>query len=246
MSENTESGHEAFDYNKPTVENNVDQGSGNEQLNDKELILFLTNENMRLNDELKATKEALANKERESLTDELTKCGNLRAYNKWADKHHPENLVHQYNKIALVYFDLNKLKYANDNYGHKNAGDVLLLETVKLIREYFFDEDEVYRIGGDEFVLVCHNSSLIDNFEEMINNKVQKIKEIAKSKVFHFDNGKEGILHREEDVELSFSTGVAVVSPSDYSLEDVNSRAEKTMYEDKEDHKRQEKYIKFQ
>ncbi len=54
---------------------------------------------------------------------------------------------------ALLYLDLDNFKAVNDTLGHA-AGDRLLIEIAGLLRTAVRDNDVVYRIGGDEFVIV--------------------------------------------------------------------------------------------
>jgi diguanylate cyclase (GGDEF)-like protein len=57
--------------------------------------------------------------------------------------------------FALLYFDLDAFKDINDTRGHP-AGDRLLIEVARRLREAVGDEDLVGRFGGDEFaVLHC-------------------------------------------------------------------------------------------
>lgn len=58
------------------------------------------------------------------------------------------------NKLGVVYVDLNGLKLVNDQFGHE-YGDELIKLTATIIKEIF--NEDVYRIGGDEFVALCHN-----------------------------------------------------------------------------------------
>lgn len=53
--------------------------------------------------------------------------------------------------IGVACFDLNELKRENDLYGH-SAGDALICRTVNHINDAF--PNKVYRIGGDEFVVI--------------------------------------------------------------------------------------------
>jgi diguanylate cyclase (GGDEF)-like protein/PAS domain S-box-containing protein len=53
---------------------------------------------------------------------------------------------------VLVYLDLDDLKQVNDTYGHRQ-GDLLLVETARLLREECRASDVVARIGGDEFTV---------------------------------------------------------------------------------------------
>lgn len=55
--------------------------------------------------------------------------------------------------LGIIYADLNGLKTINDTQGH-DAGDKLLIRTAALLKTIFYDR-EIYRIGGDEFVVIC-------------------------------------------------------------------------------------------
>ena len=56
--------------------------------------------------------------------------------------------------FAITVCDLNDLKYINDNFGHK-CGDRYIRRASALICE-IFKHSPVYRIGGDEFVVIMH------------------------------------------------------------------------------------------
>jgi diguanylate cyclase (GGDEF)-like protein/PAS domain S-box-containing protein len=54
---------------------------------------------------------------------------------------------------VLCYIDLDRFKVVNDSSGHQ-AGDAMLREVAKLMREAVRDSDSVGRLGGDEFALL--------------------------------------------------------------------------------------------
>lgn len=56
--------------------------------------------------------------------------------------------------IGVVYLDVNGLKDINDQLGH-DAGDKLLVDCTKQMRETFREGADFYRIGGDEFIITC-------------------------------------------------------------------------------------------
>ena len=56
-------------------------------------------------------------------------------------------------KYTIISFDLDYLKYTNDNYGHA-AGDELLKGFADLLRQSFFDATLLGRMGGDEFIAI--------------------------------------------------------------------------------------------
>lgn len=56
---------------------------------------------------------------------------------------------------GIIFADLNGLKICNDKYGHE-AGDKLLKKAAGVLQEIFTNE-ELYRAGGDEFVIIAPN-----------------------------------------------------------------------------------------
>jgi len=59
-------------------------------------------------------------------------------------------------KFAILFMDLDKFKSANDNYGHE-AGDYILKTVAVRLKSIVRSTDEVYRIGGDEFIIILRN-----------------------------------------------------------------------------------------
>lgn len=56
--------------------------------------------------------------------------------------------------LGVVFIDLNGLKVANDRFGH-DYGDYLLKQLSDILRNIF--NCDIYRVGGDEFVVLCAN-----------------------------------------------------------------------------------------
>lgn len=65
-----------------------------------------------------------------------------------------EQYVHEDKNAIIVMFDLNNLKSTNDKYGHK-AGDEIIFHAAKIIEKSFMGVGKAYRIGGDEFCVIC-------------------------------------------------------------------------------------------
>ena len=72
-------------------------------------------------------------------------------------------------KLGIVFADLNGLKTINDSEGH-NAGDCLLKEAAFILKSVF-EGCEIYRAGGDEFVIVATNKS-----KEDLEKNVEKLR----------------------------------------------------------------------
>ncbi|MBQ9909303.1 MAG: GGDEF domain-containing protein [Treponema sp.] len=71
--------------------------------------------------------------------------------------------------FGVIFADLNGLKQMNDKNGHA-AGDILIKEGAAVIKK-IFEKDEIYRAGGDEFVIICPACS-----EQEFNEKVKKLR----------------------------------------------------------------------
>jgi two-component system cell cycle response regulator len=80
---------------------------------------------------------------RASLTDPLTGLGNRRAL----ETHIPLG------RYSLVSLDLDHFKQVNDTFGHA-AGDRVLSQVSSVISSSVRSEDSVFRLGGEEFLVV--------------------------------------------------------------------------------------------
>lgn len=85
---------------------------------------------------------------------------------------------------VLIMFDLNDLKVTNDHFGHK-AGDELIIQTAKLIRESFIGLGTAYRIGGDEFCVIseeCSEEDVADRLS-LFNDRLNELNQIRQIKI---------------------------------------------------------------
>lgn len=116
----------------------------------------------------------------------------------------------------VVEFDLNELKYVNDNYGH-SVGDELIRTFSKGLIDLAGDSDIIGRFGGDEFIGVFFNTDieiLIDRFKELIE---------------HFKINP--IIFEEGSIVCSFSYGIANYPSDGIDLDKLIKIADKRMYE---------------
>ncbi|WP_029319002.1 GGDEF domain-containing protein [Butyrivibrio sp. AE3004] len=142
-----------------------------------------------------------------STVDALTQVGNRNAMDEYIAElvkepgHFPESM-------AVVFADLNGLKKTNDEKGH-DAGDKLLRRAAALLKIVFAD-NQIYRIGGDEFVVLCPNIT-----EEKMNEQVRQLKGMA-----------------DNTYDVSFAVG-SVYCHGEYDLNTAIQAADEQMYQDK-------------
>ncbi len=77
--------------------------------------------------------------------------------------------------FGLLFVDINKLKFINDNYGHE-AGDELIISVANSISRAVRDEDIVARVGGDEIIIILTDttSTEIDTISDRISAIVRE------------------------------------------------------------------------
>lgn len=124
---------------------------------------------------------------------------------------------------VLIAADLNDLKIINDSYGHQ-AGDILLKKFAEVLREVCIEEDQLFRVGGDEFIVI-----LIDSSQEEASKVVNKIRETSKTKVIVFKDGKRFI--------LSAALGYSIRYSKEISFDELSKIADMNMYSDKKNTK---------
>lgn len=80
--------------------------------------------------------------------------------------------------FLLILFDLDRFKSVNDRFGHP-AGDRLLIEMGELLRTSLPESDEAFRIGGDEFAILCRDSrsSVGERMAQALNIQMQILAE---------------------------------------------------------------------
>ena len=81
-------------------------------------------------------------------TDLGTHVYNKNKYEEMINDYYP-----QVDRLAAIFWDVNNLKCVNDKYGHA-AGDVLIQTLSSVLYELSTDRRKVYRIGGDEFIVL--------------------------------------------------------------------------------------------
>ena len=144
-----------------------------------------------------------------SNTDALTKCFNRRAY---------ETAIHGldlHKEWIYISMDINGLKCVNDSLGHA-AGDELICAAADCMKECFQNYGNVYRIGGDEFVII-------------MTEKTEELQKIIKD----FEQ-KSALWHGELVDSISVSYGYVFSSEKAWNgIYDIAKAADERMYKSK-------------
>ena len=130
--------------------------------------------------------------------------------------------------FSVMLYDINGLKYINDTYGHE-TGDKAIIAVANVLQDTY-DEESIFRIGGDEFVVLLTDNDK-DVTLQIFNSVIQKLDAFNEKK--------------ELPLPISVSKGIAFYdSKVDKSYSDVFNRADESMYEDKEEFYRQHPNLK--
>ena len=136
------------------------------------------------------------NLQNEILIDPLTKLYNRRYLNSLL-KNTYYSSEREKDIFTLAMFDIDHFKNINDTYGHQ-AGDFILKEFSKYLKENIRPNDILARYGGEEFVVVF---KMVDRFEAA--TIVERIKNNVQDMSFEYDSKK---------IRLTFSCGLADLS----------------------------------
>ncbi len=121
-------------------------------------------------------------------------------------------------QIAVIYWDVNRLKYVNDHYGHL-AGDMLIKKVADSIKAVCDGRSSAYRYGGDEFLMLVKEGNEED--AKLIVQEWEKVFE-----------------HLGSECEYPVSAAVGYVSGDGAELEKLISYADKKMYKNKMYHRK--------
>lgn len=124
---------------------------------------------------------------------------------------------------AVLYFDLDNFKDINDHFGHE-AGDEVLVELARRFLLCVREEDTVYRVGGDEFVVVLEMLHSDESLAvQKALNTAERILE-ATEKPIDFRGAK---------LRVGVSIGLRLIVSSNSSVEDILKEADSAMYDAK-------------
>ncbi|HEX42115.1 MAG TPA: sensor domain-containing diguanylate cyclase [Phycisphaerales bacterium] len=117
-------------------------------------------------------------------------------------------------KISLIMIDVDGLKGVNDNHGHR-AGDKIIREISRRIKDCIRQIDIAARYGGDEFAVILPNTQLSD--ATVVAERM--VAAVAKSPV----------TWKGKTIHLSISVGLGEYGP-DTNPEEVTSKSDQALY----------------
>lgn len=179
----------------------------------EELLIELENKEKRitqLSEEIRQL-ESIAN------TDFMTGVLNRRCgLNKL--KESMEKCIKNEESLVVCFIDIDKLKTINDSFGH-DEGDKLLKIVTDTVKESIRERDYIFRVGGDEFILVFINANM-DEVNVVWNVIDKKINYINKKDLSKY--------------KISISKGFAKFDlDSNANLEALIKKADREMYKSK-------------
>ncbi len=115
--------------------------------------------------------------------------------------------------LSLVLLDLDHFKQINDGYGHA-AGDQVLREVADTMRRSVRDTDLCARVGGEEFVIVLPDATLLD-----ARLVAERLRDQLRTRLIPAIGG-----------SVTASLGVAELQLGDTAAEHLLHRADQAMY----------------
>ena len=150
--------------------------------------------------------------------DSLTGIRNRNAYDKEVQRIEWE-IAEGRKNVGVTMIDLNFLKRINDTFGH-DKGNIAIISLCKIVCEVF-QHSPVFRIGGDEFVVILkgHDLVYIDELVRDFNERLHALQ--ANPDLEYWE-------------KTSAALGYALYNPEiDASYENIFKRADSEMYKSK-------------
>lgn len=121
--------------------------------------------------------------------------------------------------MAVMFIDLDRFKWVNDTLGH-GAGDELLRQVAKRLKECVRDDDIVARMGGDEFTVILRKVGGLDDACEIAGRMVDTLRQ-----PFDLDG---------QAAQIGCSIGIALCPRHGETPETLLNAADAAMYKAKE------------
>jgi len=134
-----------------------------------------------------------------------------------------------FNKIAVLFIDLDNFKKINDSMGH-DTGDEVLVQVATRLQNCIRKSDTLARLGGDEFIII------IDEIKDkdLAIHLAQKLV-LAMSEPLHV---------KGQDTYITNSVGVSIFPEDGYDANTLLKNADAAMYKAKDDGKNSYQFYK--
>ena len=176
----------------------------------------IKSENKYLVDKFDGVDSLVKDLEKKSILDPLTGCYNKKEITILLERFLREFLRYS-NPLSILMCDIDHFKRVNDTYGHL-AGDFVLREVAKIIKNNIRQSDACGRFGGEEFLILLPNTKLIGAMK-----LAERIRNNIKNKDFIFEHKK---------IKVTISIGITSASKSD-SVFSLIERVDEALYEAK-------------
>ncbi|NIQ00019.1 MAG: diguanylate cyclase [Nitrospinaceae bacterium] len=122
------------------------------------------------------------------------------------------------NPFTIIMGDIDHFKNINDNHGH-DAGDYVLTQIARLLKENSRKQDVVSRWGGEEFIILLPETDLENGaiLAEKLRKRIEK----------------ETFVYQEETLPITMSFGLSVFNHKNLKTDDVVKQADECLYEAK-------------
>lgn len=151
-------------------------------------------------------------------TDPLTGLSNRRAFLERLSEE--LQLIHRLQHAStLLMIDFDHFKAINDRYGH-HAGDQVLKHFAQIARDCLRQTDMLGRMGGEEFSILLPGTNL-----DGASHLAEMLRERMETSPTSLDGG---------EIAMTLSIGLTALTTHDHSPSDVLNRADKALYQAKE------------
>jgi len=154
--------------------------------------------------------------------DKLTNLGNRDLFQKDMQDHFQKQ-KNDYQLGSLMFLDLDGFKNINDTLGH-DAGDLLLKETAKRLHDCLRESDSVYRLGGDEFLVLLRRIKEKKDAAKVAKNILNTLRMPYHLKLEN---------QLPATVNVGVSVGVVIITESDNNVNEMTKKADLAMYASK-------------
>ncbi len=151
----------------------------------------------------------------ETLQDDLTGVLNRRYLDRYLEEEIERSRRYKH-PFSVLFFDLDRLKQVNDQFGHL-SGSKVLVEAVEVVKAKLRRADKIFRFGGDEFAV-----TLPETDQKGAIRVAHRLRRAMRAHRFHPAEGSE--------LSLTASFGVATYPDDGLTGEGLLRHADQAMY----------------